>query len=223
MGLWDLHPGYLSDRDLKAEHRAVHRLFRAIDQNQTARQSGRQRQRFEGHLGGLVWRHRLLTAEMDLRGLGHRSPLAERPGDYPGRFTTSPTEQFQQLRRRYAEHSGGRIDLPKNPQTLWAQYKYSILARDPVLYQQLGPQLAQGQLGFAALAEALLVAFCQRPTEGGLINAYQHMLGYFSQATKEAQPSPQNSSIESLRNTLRLRLKQEPIVYLLQSTMLAEP
>ena len=74
---------------------------------------------------------------------------------------TPPGEQFALLRGKYEGREAGRIPLPGNAQQLWAQHKYSVMARDVQLYREVGRALASPESPpdkvFAELA-ALLAA-----------------------------------------------------------------
>lgn len=223
MRVWDLHPGYLNRASLLGEHREVHALYSILDQNKAGYRRHPETLRFEGRLGGLVWRHRWLVSEMKLRGYNHQSPLKPQSGDYPKTFVDSPAEQIKRLAEKYRDKKPGRIQLPHNAQELWAQHKYAVMARSQTAYKAWGPQLASGGFSFEELALRLVQLLRSAATEGGLVNAYAHMLGYFSEATKALCPHPKTESAQTLRNCLIERLKIEPTSYLWASTILAEP
>ena len=48
----------------------------------------------------------------------------------PAVFVDAPGEQFAILERKYRGREPGRIPLPRSSHELWAQHKFSVLARD---------------------------------------------------------------------------------------------
>ena len=53
-------------------------------------------------------------------------------------FIDTPDKQFSILEKKYISLQKGRIPLPINAQQLWAQHKYSIMARDIASYKKIG-------------------------------------------------------------------------------------
>lgn len=151
MRIWDVAAGYLTRQSLLGEHRELHGLYRI----QCKRLRGYSRHpetlRWTGCLSGLRARHRQLVAEMALRGYVDRSPMPRRGADvrWPDAFIDVPARQFELLRGKYANGSGGRIPLPRQAQELWAQHKYSVLARDPERYREVGRRVARLRRGAA--------------------------------------------------------------------------
>lgn len=127
------------------------------------------------------WRERI-AAEMGLRRLAPES----RHDDVPmpeiarsGQDTASA--QFQSLEHMAGADGPGRIPVPRDARVLWAQHKYSVLARDQGRYRELGRALARGGPGFAELAAELIGWLGTAPTRAGLRNALQHMWGHVAQ------------------------------------------
>lgn len=244
MRIWDIHPGYLSRQSLVGEHAELHGLasvLRAARQPPPAKASGgaakRRRayaklatshpevQRWLGFGWALGQRHRLLVAEMTLRGIRHRSPLVLRtgPGMWPTAFLDAPAEQFQLLDAKYAAKvpTRGRIPLPRSAQELWAQHKYSVLARDQAAYRALGRRVSalRGQQALAGLALELTAWLRRPPTSGDARNALEHMWGYVEAAA--VRPLAASRTDTALRVLGRLAAEQEA-AYLLGQTALSE-
>lgn len=196
MRIWDVHPGYLSRQSLVGEHAELHGLASVLRARRQvpaqARAGGRragrshanhpEAKRWQGFGWALGQRHRLLVAEMALRGIRHQSPLALRAasGAWPPAFVDPPAEQFRLLAAKYAAATAGRIPLPRSAQELWAQHKYSVLARDQAGYRALGSRVSalRGAAGMAELALELVGWLRRPPTAGNLRNAVEHMWGY---------------------------------------------
>jgi len=94
-----------------------------------------------------------------------------------------------------------------------------VMAHDPALYSQLGPEVAHGiyRHDMEGLAEKLVTTLRQRPSPGHLHNALQHMWGYISDA---GTPVPQNDA--ALLQSIGKLAMQEQKSYLLNSTALSE-
>lgn len=173
MRIWDVHPGYLNRNSLLGEHNEIHALVSICLNNKKGYASHPETVRWKGFLSALALRHELLVAEMVLRGYRHNSPvpLTAHHERWPTAYVDPPERQFLLLREKYRGREMGRIPLPKNAQQLWAQHKYSILARDPKLYQELGRRLAEGRVPFVQLAQELIGLLRHPPSSGGLRNA----------------------------------------------------
>lgn len=220
MRIWDVDPGYLARQQLLGEHRELHGLANILIHNKRGYSRHPETLRWAGHLPALAMRHRQLACEMALRGYHDRSPLeAAAEIVWPDKWIDPPQRQFELLHDKYADGRSGRIPLPANGQQLWAQHKYSVMARDPELYRQIGPRVARGQDhdGMADLAELLSGQLRIRPQPGCLFNALQHMWGYVAPAGE----SPSQNSAQLLRRIQQLAAEQQQ-QYLLQSTALAE-
>ena len=122
---------------IATEHRELHGIHSILTNGKAGYARHPETMRWSAALSGLAARHRQLVAEMRLRGYSDRTPL--RGGAFnakwPEFFVTDPGEQVVLLRRKYAGKEKGRIPLPKTPQQLWAQHKYSVMARSPRTYQ----------------------------------------------------------------------------------------
>ncbi len=183
MRIWDIDPGYLGRGHLLAEHRELHALVAVMDRALPGFENQPELVRWRYFRPALIARHQALVLEMALRDLGHHSPLKPEPPtagalSWPDAFVTAPGEQFALLRARTAGKPGGRIPLPASAQELWAQHKYSVMARDPQHAKTLGREVAAKSLSFDQLTLELVVLLRQAPAPGRLRNAIQHMWGY---------------------------------------------
>ncbi len=222
MRIWDVDPGFLNDRSLLGEHRELHGIFSIVVNDKKGYARHPETARWRDHLPALAVRHGLLTAEMELRGFHHQSPLPPPPPAavrWPDRFLNAPAEQYEILRDKYRSRSPGRIPLPENAQQLWASHKYSVMARSPAEYRRLGPLVAAGGIGPPELA-ALLVDWLRRPPPAGrLRNAVQHLWGYV--AAHSALPPEGTDQLTLLKEIGRLA-RERRLVYLLAATALGE-
>ncbi|MDZ7642493.1 MAG: DUF1722 domain-containing protein [Desulfurivibrio sp.] len=227
MRVWDIHPGYLNRQSLLGEHRELHGIVAIISQGRKGYSNHPETRRWVGHGWALTRRHRLLACEMALRGFTDRSPveLTGGEGSWPTVYLDDPAAQYQRLEQKYLGKEPGRLPLPQNSQQLWAQHKYSVLARDPTLYRQIGPQLAGGgpPHDFAELAHLLSETLRRPPRPGGVQNAVQHMWGYVSNEAAGGQPPEFAawSTAELLRETQKRALAGQ-VDYLLTSTALSD-
>jgi len=194
MRVWDIDPGYLNRQSLLGEHRELHGIVSILVNKKTGYSHHPETLRWVGFSWALGQRHRALVAEMELRGYKDSTPVALRSnsGAWPAGYIDPPHRQVELIREKYQHKEGGRIPLPTNPQQLWSHHKYSVLARDPKRYREIGKELstkttdtttrmkpANGQL-MQNLHHELVGILRQEPTEGGLRNALQHMWGYVS-------------------------------------------
>lgn len=225
MRIWDLSPGYLNRQSLLGEHRELHGLVNILVHGKTGYSRHPETRRWVGCVTGLVRRHAVLAAEMRLRGYVDRTPLAHdgRPR-WPATYVTAPPQQFALLRSKYIGRTPGRIPLPRSVQQLWAQHKYSVMARDPDAYRSIGRRAAR--LGRSAdlrdLSIDLLALLREDPPRRRLVNALEHMWGHVSsRATAVDRRHAQSSPRRLLETTQALAVAlREP--YLMGSTALAE-
>ncbi|PLX50343.1 MAG: hypothetical protein C0613_04600 [Desulfobulbaceae bacterium] len=227
MRIWDINPGYLNRQSLLGEHRELHGIVAILVHNKKGYSRHPETRRWQGHGWALRQRHRLLVAEMALRGFCDRSPVLTRSNReiWPPTYLDPPHCQLQILARKYQGREQGRIPLPRNNQQLWSHHKYSVLARDEKLYRRLGPEVAalSPQHDMAELAGLLTEVLRHPPGPGGLRNALQHMWGHV--AKKSALP-PKNRvadwSPARLAGEIRQRALAQAEPYLLNSTALGE-
>ena len=68
MRIWDIHPGYLNRQSLLGEHRELHAIVSIIGNKKKGYSRHPETVRWVGYGWALGQRHRLLSAEMALRG-----------------------------------------------------------------------------------------------------------------------------------------------------------
>lgn len=225
MRVWDIHPGYLDRQNLLGEHNEIHGLLTIILEGRRGYANHPETLRWKGYVPALRCRHDLVVAEMRLRGYQHRSPAGEYDPfalEWPAEFVDPPARQFLLLAERYARRGspGGRIPLPGSAQELWAQHKYSVLARSPEAYQDIGRRVAsmQSAEAFDALALELSCWLRRPPAPGRLINALQHMWGYVSQFTEGPAPAGPAELLQHIQTLSQ----QHGVTYLVSSTALSD-
>jgi hypothetical protein len=223
--VWDVSPGYLSRQSLLGEHRELHAIYVILTEHRAGYARHPETLRWTNALGGLVARHAQLVAEMRLRGYTDRSPLsAPRSCTWPVTFVTPPHQQFVLLRAKYGGSDSGRIPLPRSPQQLWAQHKYSVLARSPDVYRRFGRVVSAmgSRQSLRELAHALTLALRLTPSPGGLLNALEHMWGHVAdRATVDERREAHSSAAALLSVTQQVAMRVgEP--YLVASTALSD-
>jgi hypothetical protein len=224
--IWDVAAGYLTRQSLLGEHRELHGLYRI----QCERLAGYARHpetlRWTGCLSGLRARHRQLVAEMALRGYVDRTPLPPRGARtrWPVTFIDAPARQFAILMGKYAGGAGGRIPLPRQPQELWAQHKYSALARDPQHYRDIGRRVARMRRGAAldGLALDLTLMLRQPPDPARAANAVAHMWGYVAGHGSVIEQRQARRSPRAMLAVTQALARRSGDPYLLSSTALSE-
>jgi hypothetical protein len=216
----------LNRQSLLGEHRELHGLLSILVEGKRGYANHPETRRWVGCLAGLIRRHGALAAEMRLRGYQDRTPIAAPGGRtrWPVLFIDAPARQFELLATKYAAREPGRIALPRTPQQLWAQHKYSVMARDPELYRQTGRRIAGAARNtrLDPLAEELVAILRRRPPAPRLRNALEHMWGHVSEeATDDERAHAARGSARLLGAIQSAALRQrEP--YLLASTALSE-
>lgn len=226
MRVWDVPAGYLNRQRLLGEHRELHRLYTIITEGKAGSSRHPETIRWVGVGQALALRHALLVAEMRLRGDVDRTPLVVRRlrCRWPAVFVTEPAEQLALLKVKYAGTSQGRIPLPRGVHQLWAQHKYSILARDPETYRSIGRAVARLRRGAALgeLARDLVAILRLPPPPGRLVNAVEHMWGHVHDVADEsARANAARGPARMLAATQTLACANgEP--FLLASTALSE-
>jgi len=225
MRIWDIDPGYLNRQSLLGEHRELHGMVSIIVNHKNGYANHPETRRWADYGWALKQRHDLLVAEMSLRGYQHKTPVMtrRRQETWPPDFIDLPAHQFEILQNKYIGREAGRIPLPKNAQQLWAQHKYSVMARDPNLYRRLGRQVStmRGRRDFAELMNILLTSLRTRPGEGGVRNALQHMWGHIV-ADDDKYTGIGSWSLARLLKETRERALRQNEIYLVHSTALGE-
>ena len=226
MRVWDINPGYLNRQSLLGEHRELHAVVVILRDKKKGYSKHPETLRWIGYGWALRQRHRLLAAEMALRGYVDKSPVRvhSRNGDWPVAFVDEPCVQFAILKQKYINRENGRIALPKTTQQLWAHHKYSVLAHDPIAYKQIGVSVAKlrRQEGFCKLAEEITALLCLPPPAGRLHNALQHLWGHVSRFSclthREIESWPPHKFLGLIQKLAVAH--HEP--YLMASTVLSE-
>lgn len=225
MRIWDLNPGYLNRQSLLGEHRELHGIVSIVQNGKRGYSRHPETRRWSKFGWALRQRHELLLAEMRLRGYSHASPVLTRrqPGEWPDTFLDSPATQFDILRTKYTNKTPGRIPLPDNAQQLWAQHKYSVMARNPSLYRELGPRVScmRTRVDFSALSGLLIAELRKPPATGHLRNALQHMWGHVAEFAGSRSPVSSKSQ-SGLIHAIQQLAQEHREQYLLQSTALSE-
>ncbi len=226
MRIWDIHPGYLNNQSLLGEHRELHGIVSIITDNKPGYSRHPETLRWKGSGWALARRHQILSAEMALRGFTDKTPVRLRanPGAWPEVYIDAPSRQFELLTEKYRCKDPGRIPLPANAQILWAQHKYSVMARDPQYYRAMGNRVARMRhnSGFAELAMDLTELLRVRPESGRVMNALQHMWGYVSDCAPTSMRDPASMSPRSLLMEIQALATRYSQAYLLASTALSD-
>lgn len=225
MRIWDVHPGYLNRQSLLGEHRELHGLVSILVAGKKGYSRHPETLRWVGYGWALKQRHRALVCEMNLRGYNDRSPVRTRSqkGKWPPVFIDEPHVQFELLKDKYKNREMGRIPLPRNAQELWSHHKYSVLARDPKTYKEIGRGVSGKTTGFEQLAKELTRILRIAPGEGGIRNALQHMWGYVAGVSNEnCRGSVDSWSLKQLLRYTQENVKRSNEPYLDKSTALSE-
>ena len=226
MRIWDVSPGYLNRQSLLGEHRELHGLDSILVNGKKGYSRHPETLRWVGCRSGLSRRHALLVAEMRLRGYSHLSPLdrVRQRLRWPAVFVDPPVQQYAILGSKYTHKEPGRIPLPRNAQELWAQHKYSVLARDQELYRTIGRRVARMRRGsdLDALSRELVLVLREVPPARSLANAVDHMWGHVSDvATAEERRDAARSVPARLLTIAKVAARaREP--YLMTSTAVTE-
>lgn len=226
MRIWDINPGYLNRQSLLGEHRELHGIVSIIVNRKKGYSNHPETLRWIGYGWALKQRHRLLEAEMSLRGFTDKSPVLSRArkAEWPKTYIDEPFRQFQILEAKYQNKEQGRIPLPKNAQQLWSHHKYSVLARDVNLYKELGRDISmmKPHHDFSELANMLTEQLRKPPLIGGLRNALQHMWGHVSALSSAQKGVVESWSLNRLLKEIQRRSLVSEDPYLTTSTALSE-
>ena len=224
MRIWDINAGYLNRQSLLGEHRELHAIVSIISHGKKGYSKHPETLRWIGHGWALRIRHKQLIFEMALRGFTDKSSVLTRsnPNAWPKTYIDPPDIQFELLKKKYTNKEQGRIPLPCSVQELWSQHKYSILARDPKKYSELGNLVSRSKIDFATLANILSEELRSAPSHGGIRNSIQHMWGHVSQSDLTGNYRINSWSLRRLLAEIQRRAMaiQEP--YLTKSTSLSE-
>lgn len=229
MRIWDVSPGYLSRGSLLGEHREIHAIHSILTKNKKGYSRHPETLRWKDRLEALSLRHKMIAAELALRGYRHESPIAW-PNDqvkWPDVYITAPDAQYELLGGKYAGRDSGPIPLPLNAQELWRHHKFSVLARDEKRYRELGAIVAGGKKGlFTELSIELVELLRREPKKGGFANALDHMWGFVKKLNPEKRISTAGvNSATGYRTKLKFireAARTHGVKYLLESTALYE-
>lgn len=225
MRIWDINPGYLNDKSLLGEHRELHGIVSILLNNKQGYSKHPETLRWQGRLFALQCRHSLLKSEMSLRDFDEKSPvIVPKVGTkWPDIFVNSPGAQYKLLEKKYISNTQGRIPIPQNSQELWAQHKYSIMARDPVRYKEIGKLVAEfGDDHFFDLSTELVHHLRQKPLRGNTRNCLEHLWGYVSDFSEFSGKQAVKMSNLDLLNEVRKLSMTHRVRYLLSSTALSD-
>ena len=226
MRIWDINPGYLNRQSLLGEHRELHGIVSIIVNGKKGYSSHPETLRWVGFGWALGMRHRLLAAEMSLRGFTDKTPVRTRTGKgmWPEVYIDEPIQQLRILGAKYRNKEQGRIPLPKNAQQLWSHHKYSVLARDPANYRKIGKTVSAmtPREDFSGLAMRLTELLRKPPSSGGIRNALQHMWGYVSDYSSMSKIDPQSCSLSRLLGEIQRRALKSQQSCLITSTAISE-
>jgi hypothetical protein len=224
--IWDVNPGYLNRQSLLGEHRELHAIVSIIKNKKTGYSRHPETLRWQGFGWALSQRHRLLAAEMNLRGFMDRSParIKTHPQKWPQVFVDSPASQFSILEKKYISKEQGRIPLPRNVQALWAQHQYSVMARDDAEYKYLGGWVASQKSGkgISDIYPELVSLLRCPPSPGNLTATIAQMREYVRACVPRSGNTNEPKTPEkTLKNIQRLAFLHN-IAYLKESTALGE-
>ena len=226
MRIWDVNPGYLNRQSLLGEHRELHAIVSIIKHNKKGYSRHPETLRWMGFGWALGQRHKLLVAEMNLRGFVDRTPVLFRTQDqkWPEIFVDPPVVQFSILAEKYKDKELGRIPLSKNVQQLWAQHKYSVMARDNAEYKRIGRWIAARKTGKGIndiYPELVSLLRCS-PADGNLRNAVRHMWGYVSSYSSFTGKTIERKTTRGLLTEIQRLVFLHNVIYLKESTALSE-
>ena len=226
MRIWDLNPGYLNRQSLLGEHRELHGLVSIIKNNKKGYSKHPETLRWVGLGWALKQRHKLLVAEMNLRGYTDRSPvlLRSKPGVWPSIYIDEPGQQISILKNKYKYLEPGRIPLPKNAQDFWAQHKYSVMARDIAAYKNIGKWVTS-KSGAKELHKVAIeiTTILRTPPEQRLIeNALLHMWGYVSTYSSISGVKLNSLNSKGLLKMIQQLSLSNDVKYLNESTAVSE-
>ena len=226
MRIWDLNPGYLNRQSLLGEHRELHGIVSIIKHNKKGYSKHPETLRWIGYGWALNQRHKLIVSEMKLRGYTDRSPvlLRSNPSEWPEHYIDSPARQISILKEKYLTLQPGRIPLPKNAQQLWAQHKYSVMARDISAYNAIGKWVTSksGSKDLATIALELSTLLRIAPEQKFVENALLHMWGYVSKYASFSGNKLDSLTMKILLKTIQQLSLSYDIKYLIESTALSE-
>ena len=203
MKIYKVHPKYLSDDKIIAEHDFLHELYTSISDKKGGSVGTDHSDyfRFSGRRGVLYVRHRMLTEEMNVRAISHTTLIDRRviePDDM-GFWEPSDEDVLQERdelvaageRGRYtlksedsAEEAAGRNDVcsalveivdDEILLGLWARYRFTVMEKSYSRYRSLTDPLQGRKSGQVWILFDLMLeeAFAVEPDERGPQIAYE--------------------------------------------------
>jgi len=235
MRVWDIHPGYLSNRSLLGEHVEIHALCSIITGGKNGYSRHPETKRWVENINQLVSRHNLVVKEMLLRDFKHNSPLQfsenikenYRPDNLS--YVDLPVEQFAILYRKYSNNGqSGRIPLPKNGTEFWAHHKYSIMVRGYQYYKEVQKYIRDRHVypiqQENVLIDKIINYMKMEISEAELENVILHLWRYFK--NKASQEEKRHffdlPNFTSRMDMLFSMVKKYQENYLLYSTIFAD-
>ncbi|KAA9300337.1 MULTISPECIES: YbgA family protein [Aerococcus] len=117
-------------------------------------------------------------------------------------------------------------------QKLWAQNKYLVLSKSQKIYQEIRQYLKQTQPELAVVEAYIEEARALPEDRGQVVNAYQHVWGYFKKLATDQEKSDfmellaaygeGEASQDQLAQAVGKLLKNYPNDYLEQSSLLLD-
>jgi hypothetical protein len=226
MRIWDINPGYLNRQSLLGEHRELHGIYVILKEHKKGYSNHPETVRWKGYGWALRQRHAIIREEMTLRCYKDQSPVRSYSNEtvWPGEYIDLPEDQFKILESKYKDKEPGRIPLPKSTQELWAQHKYSVMARDPATYKAIGKRVSKlrQRKGFSDLSLELTDILRQPVQPNRLRNALEHMWGYVADYSLVKGEILSNlNSIDLLAEICAMTM-QYKVPYLISSTAISE-
>jgi len=233
MRIWDIHPGYLSQKSLLGEHSEIHALYSILSDHRKGFSNHPETLRWSGNLNSLIMRHELIAKEMILRKIKHQSPISfliKSEGMYYSEYYINfPEVQIEILRERYLDKPQiGRIPLPERGTEYWAHHKYSVMARGYRYYKEVQKYIKQSKDCPISQEHDLLQKiqlYIQKPISIVAINnVIEHLWGYVNIKSLEREKmiffDMRNSSAK-LDYLFKIAKKYQE-KYLLHSTIFAD-
>jgi hypothetical protein len=156
MKIWDINPGYLSRQQLLAEHSELHVLMQLIQGNSDNLSKMKPTlARWIPCPSALALRHAIVTEEMRLREIEHKSDMEISGTVQWPEFVPDWRVADQFLALQDMEEQG-RIPRPHKITELWQHHAYSVMARDIVRYKELQTEIENNTISFDVLATYLV-------------------------------------------------------------------
>jgi hypothetical protein len=223
----DIHPGYLGNQHIADEYCFLQTVLTGHSDRATRASAKQGLQQWPKYSWAAYHRYCWLEAELNFRGIVQQPPQTkfEKIGNenlWPESSCT-PAQQFKVISEMRIHADTARLPIPKNAQQVWAQHKYSIMARNNNLYREMGQKVAglKTELEFADLLDELTYILRLQPSEGGLRNAAQHMWGHVS-GNEKVDKDFVDWPLSRLLREIIFRVIDQEETYLLHSTALTE-